>query len=270
MLDVLSGGASTSGSDAAISGTSSSGSGLQLDTAAQRWEESIDVLLKAFGESHSAMRARSTIPGNFDLPEAGPEAASADLGHGAESVCDRGGRAARVQRAHRRIRPAVERLGEFGKVFGKMVEETKPERRPLVGVQRAVYVTEGPRGCARRCRARALEHACDDELAQQLRARGERATPSPFPARPSPRPMNCSRASRHRHARNVRSPDQARPGHGGHLALQLQLLVRRPDQAAVLQVDGALRARGDAGVRLRPPSLPVPPQRLIGTAGRSC
>ena len=42
-------GASTSGSGAATSTTNSSGSGLELDSARARWEESVDIILKAFG-----------------------------------------------------------------------------------------------------------------------------------------------------------------------------------------------------------------------------
>ena len=43
-------------------------------------------------------------PGDDDLPAAAAEAASADLGDGAEPGVDRGHRAPRLQRAHRRLR----------------------------------------------------------------------------------------------------------------------------------------------------------------------
>jgi len=37
---------------------------------------------------------------------------------------------------------SVERLAEFGQIFSKVAAETPPAKRPLVGVQRAVYVTK--------------------------------------------------------------------------------------------------------------------------------
>jgi alkanesulfonate monooxygenase SsuD/methylene tetrahydromethanopterin reductase-like flavin-dependent oxidoreductase (luciferase family) len=37
---------------------------------------------------------------------------------------------------------SVDRLAEFGQIFKRVVDTVKPERAPLVGVQRAVYVAD--------------------------------------------------------------------------------------------------------------------------------
>ena len=62
-----------------------------------------------------------------DLPAAAAEAASADLDHGAEPRFGRGGGAARLQRAHRRLRrPDRAHWRSSGRLFDRVVAEVKP------------------------------------------------------------------------------------------------------------------------------------------------
>ena len=143
-LDILSAaGAPTSASAAAISTTSSSASALQLDTSGERWNESIDIIMKAFEGKPFSYEGKF-----FKMPETSSSRSRC------RSRIRRSGswRKARMRSRRRAKRGfnvltggfgvSVERLAEFGKIFEKVVDEVKPPRQPLVGVQRAVYVTK--------------------------------------------------------------------------------------------------------------------------------
>src|SRR6266540_3941335 len=141
------------------------------------------------------------------------------LVHVAEPGVRGGRRAPRVQRAHGRLRRAARAHGGV-----------PPALRPPGGGGPA-FTSPGGRRPARGLR--------DPQPGRRPGGRGggrHRRPPGPLPG--------------HRPAGHVHPSDHAHPGPRGHHALQLQLLVRRPRASARAALDGALRARGDARVRL--------------------
>jgi luciferase family oxidoreductase group 1 len=143
MLDVLAGGRVDIGLGRGYQYYEFERMGLELDSARARWNESVDIILKALaGEPF-------TYEGNlYQIPETSVFPRTVQKPHppiwvtaqSPESV------AATVQRGFNLLTGGfgvpVERMAEFRKLFDRLVEEVKPRCTPEVGVQRAVYVTD--------------------------------------------------------------------------------------------------------------------------------
>jgi len=145
MLDVLSNGRADIGLGRGYQRYEFERLGLQLDSGGQRWDDSIDILLKAFEGKPFSYEGKiykfpetSIFPKPVQKPRP-PIWVTAQSPYAIEAAVRRG-----FNVLTGGFGLSVERLGEFGKVFSKIVDETKPEKRPLVGVQRAVYVTKDP------------------------------------------------------------------------------------------------------------------------------
>ena len=117
--------------------------GMRLDETKARWEEAIDIILKAFtGEPFSYQGEYYSFPETsvFPQPLQRPHPPIWVVGQSPESVV------AGVRRGFNVVSGGygmpVERLEELGKVFRQTVEEVEPPTTPNLGVQRAVYVTE--------------------------------------------------------------------------------------------------------------------------------
>jgi luciferase family oxidoreductase group 1 len=117
--------------------------GLELDSARTRWEESIDIILKALqGEPFSYAGKLFKIPETtiFPQPLQQPHPPIWVTAQSPESVD------ATVRRGFNLLTGGfgvpIERMAEFRKQFDCLVAEVKPARMPEVGVQRAVYVTD--------------------------------------------------------------------------------------------------------------------------------
>jgi luciferase family oxidoreductase group 1 len=117
--------------------------GLELDTARARWEESVDIILKAFsGEPFSYDGKLFKIPETsiFPQPLQKPHPPIWVTAQSPESV------EATVRRGFNLLTGGfgvpIERMVDFRKQFDRLVAEVKPPRVPQVGVQRAVYVTD--------------------------------------------------------------------------------------------------------------------------------
>jgi luciferase family oxidoreductase group 1 len=117
--------------------------GLELDSARSRWEESVDVILKAFqGEPFSYEGKLFTIPETsvFPQPLQQPHPPIWVTAQSPESI------EATVRRGFNVLTGgfgvSLERMGEFRRLFDRRVAEAKPARQLEVGVQRAVYVTD--------------------------------------------------------------------------------------------------------------------------------
>ena len=117
--------------------------GLELDTARARWEESVDIILKAFsGEPFSYDGKLFKIPETsiFPQPLQKPHPPIWVTAQSPESV------EATVRRGFNLLTGGfgvpIERMADFRKQFDRLVAEVKPPRVPQVGVQRAVYVTD--------------------------------------------------------------------------------------------------------------------------------
>ena len=130
--------------------------GLKLDTSGERWNESIDILLRAFaGEPFSYegkifnIPETSIFPKNTQKPHP-PIWVTAQSPYAIEATVKRG-----FNVLTGGFGVPLERLAEFGKIFDRVVDEVKPPRKPNVGVQRAVYVTK--------------DHADAREAAEQAR-----------------------------------------------------------------------------------------------------
>jgi len=117
--------------------------GLELDTARARWEESVDIILKAFSggpftyEGKLFQIPETTI---FPQPLQKPHPPIWVTAQSPESV------EATVRRGFNLLTGGfgvpIERMADFRRQFDHLLSEVKPARAPLVGVQRAVYVTE--------------------------------------------------------------------------------------------------------------------------------
>ncbi len=116
--------------------------GLELDTARSRWEESVDILLKAFrGEPFTYDGKLFKIPETsvFPQPLQQPHPPIWVTAQSPESI------EATVRRGFNVLTGGfgvpIERMAEFRRLFDRLVAEAKPARTLEVGVQRAVYVT---------------------------------------------------------------------------------------------------------------------------------
>ena len=143
MLDLLSGGRCDIGLGRGYQRYEFERFGLQLDSDGKRWEESIDILLKTFeGKPFSyegklfKLPETSTFPRPLQKPHP-PIWVTAQSPYSIEATVRRG-----FNVLTGGFGVPIERLAEFGKIFERVVDDVKPTRRPLVGVQRAVYVTK--------------------------------------------------------------------------------------------------------------------------------
>jgi luciferase family oxidoreductase group 1 len=117
--------------------------GLELDSARARWEESVDIILKAFeGKPFTYDGKLFKIPETtiFPQPFQKPHPPIWVTAQSPESI------EATVRRGFNVLTGGfgvpIERMAEFRRLFDKLVAEAKPARTPAVGVQRAVYVTD--------------------------------------------------------------------------------------------------------------------------------
>jgi luciferase family oxidoreductase group 1 len=160
--------------------------GLQLDTARARWEEAVDILVKALeGEPFSYHGALFDIPETttFPRPVQKPHPPIWVTAQSPESV------EATVRRGFNLLTGGygvpIERMAEFRKHFDGLVAEARPPRVPEVGVQRAVYVTDS----AADARAAAEEARWNMRVTLSLRHNYQRvergrAIPVPMPDEP--------------------------------------------------------------------------------------
>ena len=159
--------------------------GLELDTARARWEESVDIILKAFsGEPFSYEGKLFKIPETTIFPQLeGPRPPIWITAQSPDSV------EAAVRRGFNVLTGGfgvpVERMAEFRRLFDRVVAEVKPEPPLQVGVQRAVYVTESQADA----RAAAEEARWNMRVTLSLRnhyerVEGGRAVPVPAPKEP--------------------------------------------------------------------------------------
>ncbi|MBM4442657.1 MAG: LLM class flavin-dependent oxidoreductase [Candidatus Rokubacteria bacterium] len=159
--------------------------GLELDSARGRWEESVDVILKAFsGKPFSYDGKFFKIPETsiFPLPYQQPHPPIWVTAQSPDSID------AAVRRGFNVLTGgfgvSIERLAEFRKLFDKVVAET-PGKAPQIGVQRAVYVTDNDADA----RAAAEEARWNMRVTLSLRNHYEkveqgRAIPVPAPNEP--------------------------------------------------------------------------------------
>jgi luciferase family oxidoreductase group 1 len=119
--------------------------GLQLDSGGQRWEESIDILVKSFeGRPFSYDGKLFKIPETSLFPQPlqkphPPIWITAQSQYALEAAVRRG-----FNVLTGGFGVPIERLAEFGQHVKRMNAEMKPAQQPLIGVQRAVYVTKDP------------------------------------------------------------------------------------------------------------------------------
>jgi alkanesulfonate monooxygenase SsuD/methylene tetrahydromethanopterin reductase-like flavin-dependent oxidoreductase (luciferase family) len=159
--------------------------GLELESGRARWEESVDVILKALaGGSFSYEGKLYKIPETTIFPQM--EGARPPIWITAQSPDS-------VEAAVRRgfnvltggFGVPVERMAEFRRLFDRMVAEVKPPTPLKVGVQRAVYVTTSDADA----RAAAEEARWNMRVTLSLRNHYERvengrAIPVPAPTEP--------------------------------------------------------------------------------------
>ena len=142
MLDILSNGRADVGLGRGYQRYEFERLGLKLDSG-ERWDESLDIILKAFEGKPFAYEGKL-----FNIPETAiypkpvqnprpPIWITAQSPYSIEAAVQRG-----LNVLTGGFGVPVERLAEFGQFFNKVVAEAKPPQRPLVGVQRAVYVTK--------------------------------------------------------------------------------------------------------------------------------
>ncbi len=143
MLDILSGGRLDVGLGRGYQRYEFERFGLELDSGGQRWDESIDILLKSFvGKPFSYEGKLFPIPETSVYPQPmqkphPPIWITAQSAYSIEAAVKRG-----FNVLTGGFGVPIERLAEFGGIFNRVVAEVKPPKPPRVGVQRAVYVTK--------------------------------------------------------------------------------------------------------------------------------
>jgi alkanesulfonate monooxygenase SsuD/methylene tetrahydromethanopterin reductase-like flavin-dependent oxidoreductase (luciferase family) len=142
-LDLLSGGRADVGLGRGYQHYEFERFGLELEGSRARWEEQVDIILKALGgEPFSYDGKYYKIPETmvFPQPVQTPRPPIWITAQSPESV------EAAVRRGFNLLTGGfgipIERTAEFRKLFDRMVDEVKPDHPLLVGVQRAVYVTD--------------------------------------------------------------------------------------------------------------------------------
>jgi alkanesulfonate monooxygenase SsuD/methylene tetrahydromethanopterin reductase-like flavin-dependent oxidoreductase (luciferase family) len=161
--------------------------GLELESSRERWEESVDILLKAFaGGPFSYDGKFFKIPETcvFPQPVQRPHPPIWITAQSPESV------EAAVRRGFNVLTGGfgvpIERMAEFRRLFDRCVAEVKPSQPLSVGVQRAVYVTDSDADA----RAAAEEARWNMRVTLSLRNHYERveagrAVPVPAPREPT-------------------------------------------------------------------------------------
>ena len=160
--------------------------GLELESGRARWEESIDIILKAFeGRPFSYEGKLFKLPETTIFPR--------PLQHPRPPIWITAQSPDSVEGAVRRgfnvltggFGVPIERMAEFRRLFDRVVTEVKPAEPLSVGVQRAVYVTQSEADA----RAAAEEARWNMRVTLSLRNHYERveqgrAIPVPAPKEP--------------------------------------------------------------------------------------
>lgn len=159
--------------------------GLELESGRARWEESVDIILKALaGGTFTYEGKLYRIPETMIFPQLErprpPIWITAQSPDSVEGAVRRG-----FNVLTGGFGVAVERMAEFRKLFDRMVAEVKPSPPLSVGVQRAVYVTTSDADA----RAAAEEARWNMRVTLSLRnnyerVEGGRAIPVPAPTEP--------------------------------------------------------------------------------------
>ena len=117
--------------------------GLELDAGRERWDESVDIIVKSFAGKPFAYEGKffkfpetSLFPQVVQKPHP-PVWITAQSPYALEAAVRRG-----FNVLTGGFGVPFERLTEFGQLFAKVLAEVKPPQPPRVGVQRAVYVAE--------------------------------------------------------------------------------------------------------------------------------
>jgi luciferase family oxidoreductase group 1 len=160
--------------------------GLELESGRQRWEESVDIVLKALeGKPFTYEGKLFTIPETtiFPQPLQQPRPPIWITAQSPDSVENAVRRGFNVLTGGFGV--PLERMGEFRKLFDRVVAEVRPAAPLSVGVQRAVYVTNDPADA----RAAAEEARWNLRVTLSLRNHYERveqgrAIPVPAPREP--------------------------------------------------------------------------------------
>ena len=160
--------------------------GLELESGRARWEESIDIILKAFaGEPFTYDGKIFKIPETtiFPQPVQQPRPPIWITAQSPDSVEGAVRRGFNVLTGGFGV--PIERMAEFRRLFDRVVEEVKPVEPLKVGVQRAVYVTDSESDA----RAAAEEARWNMRVTLSLRNHYERvekgrAIPVPAPKEP--------------------------------------------------------------------------------------
>jgi luciferase family oxidoreductase group 1 len=143
MTDVLSGGRLDIGLGRGYQRYEFERFGLKLDSDSQRWDESLDIIVKSFaGKPFSYDGKLFKVPETSLFPQPlqkphPPIWITAQSQYSLEAAARRG-----FNVLTGGFGVPTERLAEFGGHFKRVTAEMKPAERPLVGVQRAVYVTK--------------------------------------------------------------------------------------------------------------------------------
>ena len=143
MADVLSGGRLDIGLGRGYQRYEFERFGLKLDSDGQRWDEALDIVVKSFeGRPFSYEGKVFNVPETSLFPQPlqkphPPIWITAQSQYSLEAAARR-----RFNVLTGGFGVPIERLAEFGGHFKRVTAEMKPAERPLVGVQRAVYVTK--------------------------------------------------------------------------------------------------------------------------------
>jgi alkanesulfonate monooxygenase SsuD/methylene tetrahydromethanopterin reductase-like flavin-dependent oxidoreductase (luciferase family) len=157
--------------------------GLELESGRARWEESIDVLLKALtGKPFTYDGKLFKIPETSVFPQPlqqplPPIWITAQSPDSVEAAVRRG-----FNVLTGGFGVSLERMGEFRRLFDRLVAEAKPPRPLQVGVQRAVYVADNLADA----RAAAEEARWNMRVTLSLRNRYERVEAGRAIAVPAP------------------------------------------------------------------------------------
>ena len=160
--------------------------GLELESARARWDESIDIILKALGGQPFSYAGKFfMIPETsvFPQPIQQPHPPIWITAQSPESIDGAVRRGFHVLTGGFGV--SIERLAEFRRLFDRLVAEVKPEHPLEIGVQRAVYVADSQADA----RAAAEEARWNMRVTLSLRNRYERvergrAIPVPAPNEP--------------------------------------------------------------------------------------
>jgi luciferase family oxidoreductase group 1 len=160
--------------------------GLELESSRARWEEALDVILRALAGGPFTYEGKFfTIPETtiFPQPRQRPRPPIWITAQSPDSVEGAVRRGFNVLTGGFGV--PIERMAEFRKLFDRMVAEVEPPQPLNVGVQRAVYVTDSEADA----RAAAEEARWNMRVTLSLRNHYERverghAVPVPAPKEP--------------------------------------------------------------------------------------